>query len=516
MHNEAEVFPLSLDEAEVFPLTLSEAAPFARHPAASSWDMSEPEVEEPTWSSSVWSRPTAVVEPVSASAAWAVSTPTLASANEWDSIDDAGRWSTPTSDSPAPVWPSNTAWDAPETESTGWALVASDGESTSIAAVALPPPPHDQVEPQDLAEPQELAEPEQEGPVASRAIWGDVPPPPPPPPSFSTASAKVVDASIPFHELAATHAASVGALASPSLPYPDATPAPNTFALLNGTTMDDPRSDLDASMTQRIDVAADPLVIATPAVTSLPTSIKVGRFAKMRAEREKQATPELAPHVANGGVHVGSVPGTDVETPASVIDFDDRRLAVGTPATLDDEAAGAPTGGKHAKTKQPKAAKVPKVAKAASTFFAKKTDDEVLLDEAYPAESSNVLRVAAAVSLAAGIGLFGYTVVHGKSTTPTSPAVATSVPAVATTPASVVVTIAVPTVPAAPVSAPEALPLPGAIDAADDIFASSDPASPSTAPPSAPPVSTDPTASTASTASNGDDLSFSSGGNFSG
>ena len=364
---------------------------------------------------------------------------------------------------------------------------------------------------QDLAEPQELAEPVHEGPVASRAIWGDVPPPPQ---SFSTASANVVDAGIPFHELAATHAASVGALASPSLPYPDATPAPNTFALLNATTMDDSGSDLDASMTQRIDVAADPSVIATPAVTSLPTSIKVGRFAKMRAERAKPATPELVPHVASGGVHVGSVPGTDVETPASVIDFDDRRLAVGTPATLGDEAAGAPTGGKHAKTKQPKAAKVPKVAKAASTFFAKKTDDEVLLDEAYPAESSNVLRVAAAVSLAAGIGLFGYTVVHGKSTTPTSPAVATSVPAVATTPASVVVNIAAPTVPAAPVvSAPEALPLPGAIDAADDIFASSDPASLSTAPPSAPPVSTDPTASTAS---NGDDLSFSSGGNFSG
>ena len=161
MHNEAEVFPLSLDEAEVFPLTLSEAAPFARHPAASSWDMPEPEVEEPTWSSSVWSRPTAVVEPVNASAAWAVSTPTPASANEWDSIDDAGRWSTPTSDSPAPVWPSNTAWDAPETASTGWVPVASDGEPTSITAVALPPPRQDQVEPQDQVAPQDQVEPQE-------------------------------------------------------------------------------------------------------------------------------------------------------------------------------------------------------------------------------------------------------------------------------------------------------------------------------------------------------------------
>ena len=551
MQNETEAFPLSLDETEVFPLIDNDAAAFDHQPAASSWDMPEPDVAEPAWGSSVWSRPTAVVEPAIASVPWAVSTPTAASASEWNSIDDAARWSTPTNDSPAPTWPSSASWDAPETASAGWAPMASDGEPTSIArtpqaestswpasntAVALThtsqhlAEPQELVEPQDIAEPhdlfvprdpaapQELTELQQQGPVASSAIWGDIPPPPPP--LFATAPANVLDAGIPFHQLAASHAASVGDLASPPLLSPEPAPTPNTFALFNAATMNDSGSDL-APMAPHIEAANDPIVIVTPTVASLPTSVKAGRFAKLRAERAKPATPELAPQAANGvangnanGMDVGSVTETNLAPPTPITDSQEHRLAFAAAATPDDEAVGVPTSGRHAKKKTPKAAKAGKAAKAIgapSTFFAKKTDDEVLLDEAYPASSSNVLRVAAAVSLAAGIGLFGYTVVRGKSSTPTPPAVATSVPTVATAPASVVAPIAAPIVPAVPVvSAPVASPLPGAVDSADDIFASAEPASPSTTPTIAS------TAATAPTAANGDDLSFSTGGNFSG
>ncbi len=509
MQNEAEVFPLSLDEKE----------PFAVELAARSWDTPKPGIEELGWGSSVWTRQSSAVETASVCIPWAVSTATTASATEWDSIDDAPRWGTASSDAPHPVWPSSASWDTPVTESSEWAPVTP--EAATIATEEIPETPETEfaswTEPSEPTESTHSTEPtESTHPTEPTESTQSIVAPP----------SDILDAGIPFHQLAASHAALVSAVAS-SMPLSPATaPTPSAVAAFNAPTVhaseDADHADALAVAT-RDDVAADPLVIAAPPGIPPPTAAKAGRFAKMRAERAKLSSPEMEDTEAlntealnTEAVNTDAVaiePDTDVSsdkwtdglTSAIILAQRDQRLALAAEGvTKKNEAEGAPrSGAKHAKKRAPKAAKI---RNTPSRFFAQKSDDEVLLDEAQSAGASNVLRVAAAVSLAAGIGLFGYTVARGRSSTPTPPPVATTVvPTVPATPAPVVITIAAaPTVPAVPaVNAPVEFARPVAVDASGDLFATPDPASPSTTPTTAPPAST------------GDDLSFSSGSDFS-
>ena len=338
---------------------------------------------------------------------------------------------------------------------------------------------------------------------ASSTVWGDLPQPPAPPPSFATpplphpveSFRPLADEvasefeSRPFHELAAAH------LRSPaeSVVFPAAEAfapvferVPESVGLDRETPHDDGAVDLD--------------IESAPAKRRFSLGRK-GPAAIGEVAGQSTAFTDLA---------------AEPPTPVAKARRFSRSSSPEADVTDDTVSVAAPTDakpskpGKRAKAAKPDKSEKPektdkpaKPAKASKgSFFAKQTDDELLLAKSNTAGAPVALRVAAVVSLAAGIGLFGYTVVRGTSKPKVVAPVTTVAPptAGAETPPS--------SVPAAPIVADTT---PSAVAAPTVAVDPVDPLTP--VPTLAPGADGDPTA-TPTVPPAGDDLSFSSGSDF--
>lgn len=246
------------------------------------------------------------------------------------------------------------------------------------------------------------------------------------------AEADFDDAEVPFHEVAAAYAA--------ELETPVASREVMFAPIARWGAADDDSTPL----------AADPNVAE-------PVDInRRSRFAGRRSS-DRPAGPDTASKTEADT----AVWSTTDELGTNVIP-DPKRARLAKPAkpTKPEKPAKAEKPANAPKT--PKAPKAPKAARitkepvrveditgveaptrkaAGSGFFAKKLPTEV--GEAR--ETPKVLRIAALVSLLVGVGLFGYTVVNGRRSTPSQPAI-TVAPAVVTTIAPVTGSEGVPVV----------------------------------------------------------------------